>query len=40
VGAPEEVVLRNLPIQIGEFQKTAVETNPTLKSMKKMIEAK
>jgi outer membrane protein TolC len=40
VGAPEEVVLRKLPIQIGEFQKTAVETNPTLKSMKKMIEAK
>jgi outer membrane protein TolC len=32
--------LRKLPIQIGEFQKTAVETNPTLKSMKKMIEAK
>jgi len=40
VGTPEEVVLRKLPIQIEEFQKTAVETNPTLKSMKKMIEAK
>jgi outer membrane protein TolC len=40
VGTPEEVALRKLPIQIEEFQKTAVETNPTLKSMKKMIEAK
>ena len=40
VGTPEEVVFQKLPIQIGEFQKTAVETNPTLKSMKKMIEAK
>jgi len=40
VGTPEEVVLRKLPIQIEEFQKTAGETNPTLKSMKKMIEAK
>jgi cobalt-zinc-cadmium efflux system outer membrane protein len=40
VGTPEEVVLRKLPIQIEEFQKTAVEANPTLKSMKKMIEAK
>jgi outer membrane protein TolC len=40
VGTPEEVVFRKLPIQIEEFQRTAVETNPTLKSMKKMIEAK
>ena len=40
VGTPEEVVLQKLPIQIEEFQKTAVETNPTLKGMKKMIEAK
>lgn len=40
VGVPEEVVLQKLPIQIEEFQKTAVETNPTLKGMKKMIEAK
>jgi outer membrane protein TolC len=40
VSSPEEVVLQKLPIQIEEFQKTAVETNPTLKSMKKMIEAK
>ena len=40
VGTPEEVVLRKLPIQIEEFQKTAVEINPTLKGMKKMIEAK
>lgn len=40
VGAPEEVVLQKLPIQIEAFQKTAVETNPTLKSMKKMVEAK
>jgi outer membrane protein TolC len=40
VSSPEEEVLQKLPIQIEEFQKTAVETNPTLKSMKKMIEAK
>ena len=40
VGTPEEVIFQKLPIQIEEFQKTAVETNPTLKSMKKMIEAK
>jgi outer membrane protein TolC len=40
VGTPEEVVSRKLPIQIEEFQKTAVETNPILKSMRKMIEAK
>jgi outer membrane protein TolC len=40
VGTPEEVVLQKLPIQIEAFQKTAVETNPTLKSMKKMVEAK
>jgi cobalt-zinc-cadmium efflux system outer membrane protein len=40
VGTPEEVVLQKLPIQIEEFQRTAVETNPTLKGMKKMIEAK
>jgi cobalt-zinc-cadmium efflux system outer membrane protein len=40
VGTPEEVVLQKLPIQIDEFRKTAVEMNPTLKSMKKMIEAK
>ena len=40
VSTPEEVVLQKLPIQIEEFQKTAVETNPTLKGMKKMIEAK
>ena len=40
VGIPEEVVLQKLPIQIEEFQKTAVDVNPTLKGMKKMIEAK
>jgi outer membrane protein TolC len=40
VGMPEEVVFQKLPIHIEEFQKTAVETNPTLKGMKKMIEAK
>jgi len=40
VSTPEEVVLQKLPIQIEEFQKTAVDMNPTLKGMKKMIEAK
>jgi cobalt-zinc-cadmium efflux system outer membrane protein len=40
VSTPEEVVLQKLPIHIEEFQKTAVDMNPTLKGMKKMIEAK
>jgi outer membrane protein TolC len=40
VGEPEEVIFKKLPIDIEEFQKNAVEVNPTLKAMKKMIEAK
>jgi len=40
VGEPEEVTFKKLPINIEEFQKTATEVNPTLKAMKKMIEAK
>jgi outer membrane protein TolC len=40
VGEPEEFTFRKLPIEIEAFQKTAEEINPTLKAMKKMIEAK
>jgi outer membrane protein TolC len=40
VGEPEEVVFRKLPFTIEELQKMALEMNPTLKGMKKMIEAK
>ena len=40
VGKPEEVAYKKLPLNTGELQKTAIETNPTLKGMKKMIEAK
>ncbi len=40
VGKPEEVTFKKLPIHMEELQKTALETNPTLKGMKKMIEAK
>jgi cobalt-zinc-cadmium efflux system outer membrane protein len=40
VGMPEEVIFKKLPIAIEEFQKMALESNPTLKGMKKMIEAK
>jgi len=40
VGEPEEVIFKKLPIEIEAFQKTAQEVNPTLKAMKKMIEAK
>jgi len=40
VGKPEEMTLRKLPITLEELQKTALEINPTLKGMKKMIEAK
>jgi len=39
VGRPEDIFKR-VPISTGELQKTAVEVNPTLKGMKKMIEAK
>jgi len=40
VGEPEEVIFKKLPIAIEELQKTALESNPTLKGMSKMIEAK
>lgn len=40
VGEPEEVIFRKLPFTIEELQKMALEMNPTLKGMKKMIEAK
>jgi outer membrane protein TolC len=39
-GIPEEVIFRKLPITIEEFRKMALESNPTLKGMKNMIEAK
>jgi len=40
VGKPEEVIYQKIPFVIEELQKAAIETNPTLKGMKKMIEAK
>jgi outer membrane protein TolC len=40
MGEPEELVYRKLPFATEDLQKTALETNPTLKGMKKMIEAK
>jgi outer membrane protein TolC len=40
MGEPEEVIHRELPYTIEEFQKMALEMSPTLKGMKKMIEAK
>lgn len=40
VGIPEEVALKKLPHAIEELQKMAIEVNPTLQAMKKMIEAK
>jgi outer membrane protein TolC len=40
VGEPEEVIFRKLPFTNEELQKVALEMNPTLKGMKKMIEAK
>jgi outer membrane protein TolC len=40
VGEPDEVVFRTFPFTIEELQKMALEMNPTLKGMKKMIEAK
>ena len=40
VGEPEEVIFRKFPFTIEELQKMALEMNPTLKGMKKMIEAK
>ena len=40
LGKPEEVILTNFPFTIEELQKMALEMNPTLKGMKKMIEMK
>jgi outer membrane protein, heavy metal efflux system len=40
VGEPEEVILSKFPYTIEELQKMAIEMNPTLNGMKKMIEAK
>jgi outer membrane protein TolC len=40
MGEPEEVVFRKFPFTIEELKKMALEMNPTLKGMKKMIEAK
>ena len=40
VGMPEEVIFRKFPFTIEELQKMALEMNPTLKGMKKMIESK
>jgi cobalt-zinc-cadmium efflux system outer membrane protein len=37
---PEEVVFRKLSLSTDDLQKMAIEMNPTLKGMKKMIEAK
>jgi len=39
-GEPEELILRRFPLTIEELQKTALDSNPTLKAMKTMIEAK
>jgi len=40
LGEPEEVVFRKFFFTIEELQKMALEVNPTLKGMRKMIEAK
>jgi outer membrane protein TolC len=40
VGEPEEVIFKKFPYTIEELQKMALEINPTLKGMKKIIEAK
>jgi outer membrane protein TolC len=40
MGEPEEVVFRKIPLVVEGLQKMALEMNPTLKGMKKMIEAK
>lgn len=40
MGRPEELVFKKLPHAIEELQKMAIEINPTLQAMKKMIEAK
>ena len=40
VGIPGEVIFKKFPFTIEELQKMALEMNPTLKVMKKMIESK
>ncbi len=40
IGEPEEVIFKKFPYTLEELQKMALEMNPTLKGMKKMIEAK
>jgi outer membrane protein TolC len=40
IGEPEPFVFRKFPYSIEELQKMALEVNPTLNGMKKMIEAK
>jgi outer membrane protein TolC len=40
VGKPEEISFRKLSFGMDELQKSAMEMNPVLKGMKKMIEAK
>lgn len=40
MGKPEEVIFKKFPYSVEELQRMASEMNPTLKGMKKMIEAK
>jgi cobalt-zinc-cadmium efflux system outer membrane protein len=40
IGKPEEIIFRQFSFTIEELQKMAIEMNPTLKGMKKMIEMK
>jgi outer membrane protein, heavy metal efflux system len=40
MGEPEELNFRRFAINLDELQQTALESNPTLKAMKTMIEAK
>jgi len=40
IGKPEEISFRKLPFSMEELQTSAMEMNPVLKGMKKMIEAK
>lgn len=39
-GKPEEVNFKKIPLSIEELQKMAIDINPTLQGMRKMIEAK
>lgn len=40
MGKPEELIFKKIPITIEELHKAAIESNPTLKGMNKMIGAK